>query len=88
MTHQEMLRRRHTIKINLAELFNNDEVFELKLNSGKILKNRKTTETFFDENGNLASKFEFFQGVNYVFTKYVNAVQVLKIILQEVRDVV
>ena len=52
---------------NLAELFNNDEVFELKLNSGKILKNRKTTETFFDENGNLASKFEFFQGVNYVF---------------------
>jgi len=52
---------------NLAELFNNDEVFELKLNNGKILKNRKTTETFFDENGNLASKFEFFQGVNYVF---------------------
>ena len=52
---------------NLAELFNNDEVFELKLNSGKILKNRKTTETFFDEKGNIASKFEFFQGVNYVF---------------------
>jgi len=52
---------------NLAELFNNDEVFELKLNSGKILKNRKTTETFFDENGNITSKFEFFQGVNYVF---------------------
>ena len=52
---------------NLAELFNNDEIFELKLNNGRILKNRKTTETFFDENGNITSKFEFVQAVNYAY---------------------
>ena len=52
---------------NIAELFNNDEVFELKLNSGKILKNRKTTETFYDKNGNIETVFEFTQADNYVF---------------------
>ena len=52
---------------NLAELFNNDEIFELKLNSGRILKNRKTTETFFDENGSIKLKYEFLQAVNYAF---------------------
>lgn len=55
---------------NLAELFNNDEVFELKLNNGRILENRKTTETFFDENGNIKSKFEFMQAVNYAFYEW------------------
>ena len=53
----------------LAELFNNDEIFELKLNSGRILKNRKTTETFFDENGNVKLKYEFLQAVNYTFSE-------------------
>ena len=55
---------------NLAELFNNDEIFELKLNSGRILKNRKTTETFFDENGSVKLKYEFLQAVNYAFYQY------------------
>ena len=53
---------------NLAELFNNDEIFELKLNNGRILKNRKTTETFFDENGSVKLKYEFLQAVNYTFS--------------------
>jgi len=55
---------------NLAELFNNDEIFELKLNNGRILKNRKTTETFFDENGSIKLKYEFLQAVNYAFYQY------------------
>ena len=54
---------------NLAELFNNDEIFELKLNNGRILKNRKTTETFFDENGSVKLKYEFLQAVNYTFSE-------------------
>ena len=55
---------------NLAELFNNDEIFELKLNNGRILKNRKTTETFFDENGSIKLKYEFLQAVNYAFYQF------------------
>jgi sugar lactone lactonase YvrE/antitoxin component YwqK of YwqJK toxin-antitoxin module len=54
---------------NLAELFNNDEIYELKLNNGRILKNRKTTETFFDKNGNVKLKYEFLQAVNYTFSE-------------------
>jgi len=54
---------------NLAELFNNDEIFELKLNSRRILKNRKTTETFFDENGSVKLKYEFLQAVYYTFSE-------------------
>ena len=52
---------------NLAELFDNDEIFEFKLNSGRILKNRKNTETFFDENGGIKLKYEFLQADNYAF---------------------
>ena len=54
---------------NLAELFNNDEILEIKLNNGRILKNRKTTETFFDENGNITLKYGFLQAVNYTFSE-------------------
>ena len=52
---------------NIAELFNNDEVSELQLKSGKTLKNRKTIETFYDKKGNIKSIFEFTQADNYVF---------------------
>ena len=54
---------------NLAELFNNDEILEIKLNNGRILKNRKTTEKFFNENGNITLKYEFLQAVNYTFSE-------------------
>ena len=52
---------------NIAELFNNDEVTELQLKSGRTLKNRKTTETFYDKNGNIKTVFKFTQADNYVF---------------------
>ena len=52
---------------NIAELFYNDDVFELKLKSGRTLKNRKTTETFYYKNGNMESRYEFIQADNYVF---------------------
>ena len=52
---------------NIAELFYNDDVFELELKSGRTLKNRKTTETFYYKNGNMESRYEFTQADNYVF---------------------
>ena len=52
---------------NIAELFYNDDVFELELKSGRTLKNRKTTETFYYKNGNIESRYEFTQADNYVF---------------------
>ena len=52
---------------NIAELFYNDDVFELELKSGRTLKNRKTTETFYYKNGNMESRYELTQADNYVF---------------------